>query len=207
MRATVTAHRDYRIATIDNRIYGAFLEHLGRAVYTGVYEPGHPTADANGMRGDVIELVARAEYPRRALSRRQFRLRLQLGGWRRPARQAPDSPRPRLAYLRVERRRRARIRRLVRVGRLGDDARDQSRLARPRRSAQLRRIRQRPDRQLLGRPAQGQRSRRTVRRQALVPRQRDGRPVAGRPQDRRTNTAASPTKSPRRCAPSIRRCS
>ena len=53
MRATVTAHRDYRIATIDNRIYGAFLEHLGRAIYTGVYEPGHPTADANGMRGDV----------------------------------------------------------------------------------------------------------------------------------------------------------
>ncbi|THD46610.1 MAG: alpha-N-arabinofuranosidase [Bradyrhizobium sp.] len=63
MRATVTAHRDYRIATIDDRIYGAFLEHLGRAIYTGIYEPGHPTADANGMRGDVIELVKALETP------------------------------------------------------------------------------------------------------------------------------------------------
>ena len=63
MRATVTAHRDYRIATIDNRIYGAFLEHLGRAVYTGIYEPGHPTADANGMRGDVIELARALKLP------------------------------------------------------------------------------------------------------------------------------------------------
>ena len=63
MRATVTAHRDYRIAMIDNRIYGAFLEHLGRAVYTGVYEPDHPTADANGMRGDVIELVKALNIP------------------------------------------------------------------------------------------------------------------------------------------------
>jgi alpha-L-arabinofuranosidase len=36
MKATVTAHRDYRIATIDDRLYGAFLEHLGRAIYTGI---------------------------------------------------------------------------------------------------------------------------------------------------------------------------
>ena len=63
MRATVTAHRDYRIATIDNRIYGAFLEHLGRAIYSGIYEPGHPTADANGMRGDVVELVRALKIP------------------------------------------------------------------------------------------------------------------------------------------------
>jgi alpha-N-arabinofuranosidase len=63
MRATVTAHRDYRIATIDNRIYGAFLEHLGRAIYTGIYEPGHPTADAKGMRGDVVDLVRALNIP------------------------------------------------------------------------------------------------------------------------------------------------
>ncbi|OZA12934.1 MAG: alpha-N-arabinofuranosidase, partial [Rhodobacterales bacterium 17-64-5] len=42
---------------IDDRIYSAFLEHLGRAIYTGIHEPGHPTADANGMRGDVAGLV------------------------------------------------------------------------------------------------------------------------------------------------------
>ena len=63
MRATVTAHRDYRIATIDDRIYGAFLEHLGRAIYSGIYEPGHPTADANGMRGDVVDLVKALQIP------------------------------------------------------------------------------------------------------------------------------------------------
>ena len=63
MSASVTAHRDYRIATIDDRLYGAFLEHLGRAIYTGIYEPDHPTADANGMREDVIDLVRDLNVP------------------------------------------------------------------------------------------------------------------------------------------------
>ena len=55
--------RDFRIGTIDNRLYGAFLEHLGRAVYSGIYEPGHPTADEDGFRGDVLELVRGSEAP------------------------------------------------------------------------------------------------------------------------------------------------
>ena len=63
MKASVTAHRDYRIAKIDDRLYGAFLEHLGRAVYTGIYEPDHPSADANGMRGDVAHLVRELKVP------------------------------------------------------------------------------------------------------------------------------------------------
>ncbi len=63
MKARVTANRDYTIAPIDDRIYSAFLEHLGRAVYTGIYEPDHPTADANGMRGDVAELVRDLNIP------------------------------------------------------------------------------------------------------------------------------------------------
>ncbi|MEZ5665894.1 MAG: alpha-N-arabinofuranosidase [Alphaproteobacteria bacterium] len=63
MKATVTAHSDYAIARIDDRVYGAFLEHLGRAVYSGIYEPGHPTADADGMRGDVAELVRALRIP------------------------------------------------------------------------------------------------------------------------------------------------
>ena len=37
--------------------FGSFVEHLGRCVYTGIYEPGHPTADENGFRGDVLGLV------------------------------------------------------------------------------------------------------------------------------------------------------
>ncbi|ERK72449.1 putative alpha-N-arabinofuranosidase [Leifsonia aquatica ATCC 14665] len=56
-----TAHLSLRpsavIGAISPRIYGSFLEHLGRAVYDGIYEPGHPSADADGFRTDVIELV------------------------------------------------------------------------------------------------------------------------------------------------------
>lgn len=63
MKAKVTAHSAYTIADIDKRLYGSFLEHLGRAVYTGIYEPGHPTADASGMRGDVLELVRALDTP------------------------------------------------------------------------------------------------------------------------------------------------
>jgi len=63
MRATVIANKDYVISKIDDRVYGAFLEHLGRAVYTGIYEPDHPTADKNGMRGDVAALVRELKIP------------------------------------------------------------------------------------------------------------------------------------------------
>ncbi len=55
--------KDFAIATIDKRIYGSFIEHLGRAVYGGIYEPGHPTADGNGFRRDVAELVRKLGVP------------------------------------------------------------------------------------------------------------------------------------------------
>jgi alpha-L-arabinofuranosidase len=63
MKATVTAHRDFTISRIDDRLYSAFLEHLGRAVYTGIYQPDHPSADRNGMRGDVVSLVKELQIP------------------------------------------------------------------------------------------------------------------------------------------------
>jgi len=63
VEASVTAHARYVIGDIDNRLYGSFLEHLGRAVYTGIYEPDHPTADENGMRRDVIDLVRELDTP------------------------------------------------------------------------------------------------------------------------------------------------
>ncbi len=63
MRASVIAHRDFTVSQIDDRLYSAFLEHLGRAIYTGIYEPGHPTADKNGMRGDVAQLVRELNIP------------------------------------------------------------------------------------------------------------------------------------------------
>ena len=55
--------KDYQISRIDNRIYGSFIEHLGRAVYGGIYEPGHPTADELGFRTDVISAVKKLGVP------------------------------------------------------------------------------------------------------------------------------------------------
>lgn len=63
MKAQVTVHKDYTISQIDDRLYSAFLEHLGRAIYSGIHEPGHPTANADGMRGDVINLVRELRLP------------------------------------------------------------------------------------------------------------------------------------------------
>ena len=50
-------------ADFDRRLLGAFLEHLGRAIYTGVYEPGSPRADANGFRTDVIAEIKQLGVP------------------------------------------------------------------------------------------------------------------------------------------------
>jgi len=51
------------IGAIDPRLFGSFIEHLGRAIYGGIYEPDHATADANGFRGDVIDLVREIDVP------------------------------------------------------------------------------------------------------------------------------------------------
>jgi alpha-L-arabinofuranosidase len=48
---------DRLVGEIDRRLFGSFIEHLGRAVYTGIYEPGHPTAGPDGFRQDVLDLV------------------------------------------------------------------------------------------------------------------------------------------------------
>lgn len=47
----------FEAGTIERRLFGAFVEHLGRHIYDGIYEPGHPAADAEGFRSDVIDLV------------------------------------------------------------------------------------------------------------------------------------------------------
>ena len=97
MKVRATVHRDFKIATIDDRLYSAFIEHMGRAIYGGIYEPGHPKADEDGFRKDVLELVQGAEDPGDPLSGRQLRLRLQLGGRHRAEGAAAGPPRPRLA--------------------------------------------------------------------------------------------------------------
>ena len=63
MKAKITLAKEFRIGEIDKRVYGSFIEHLGRAVYGGIYEPDHPTADENGFRKDVIDLVKKLNVP------------------------------------------------------------------------------------------------------------------------------------------------
>jgi len=62
-KATFTLSRERKIAEIDPRMYGSFIEHLGRAVYGGIFEPGHPTADDEGFRRDVLALVKELDVP------------------------------------------------------------------------------------------------------------------------------------------------
>jgi alpha-N-arabinofuranosidase len=62
-QARMIVEKDFQISVIDRRIYGSFVEHLGRAVYGGIYEPGHPAADENGFRRDVLDLVRELQVP------------------------------------------------------------------------------------------------------------------------------------------------
>ena len=62
-QAKLIMDKDFIIGQVDPRIYGSFIEHLGRAVYGGIYEPGHPTADENGFRRDVLDLVRKLNVP------------------------------------------------------------------------------------------------------------------------------------------------
>jgi alpha-N-arabinofuranosidase len=57
LSSRLVVDRDFVLGDLDRRVFGAFVEHLGRCVYGGIFEPGHPTADANGFRGDVLALV------------------------------------------------------------------------------------------------------------------------------------------------------
>lgn len=56
-KTVITVNKKFKQSEIDRRIYGSFVEHMGRVVYTGIYEPGHPTADEDGFRQDVLEKV------------------------------------------------------------------------------------------------------------------------------------------------------
>ena len=57
MHASVALDRAAVVAPVNRRLFGSFVEHLGRCVYDGIYEPSHPTADQDGFRTDVVDLV------------------------------------------------------------------------------------------------------------------------------------------------------
>jgi len=65
---TATAARVYvdtrrTIAPLDRNLFGSFLEHLGRAVYEGIYDPGSKLSDANGFRKDVLNEIRQLGVP------------------------------------------------------------------------------------------------------------------------------------------------
>ncbi|GGW18454.1 alpha-N-arabinofuranosidase [Streptomyces capoamus] len=55
--ARFTLDPAFTVGEVNPRLFGSFVEHLGRCVYTGIYEPDHPAADAEGLRTDVLDLV------------------------------------------------------------------------------------------------------------------------------------------------------
>jgi alpha-N-arabinofuranosidase len=54
---------DRRLGTIDRNIYGMFIEHLGRCIYGGIYEPGSPLSEERGFRKDVLEAARGLRAP------------------------------------------------------------------------------------------------------------------------------------------------
>lgn len=63
MKAEITINKNLTIDKVDDRLFGSFIEHLGRAVYNGIYEPTHETADDMGFRQDVMEMIKKLNVP------------------------------------------------------------------------------------------------------------------------------------------------
>ena len=55
--ALLTLDPAFTVGPVRRRTFGSFVEHLGRCVYTGIYEPDHPLADEDGFRTDVLALA------------------------------------------------------------------------------------------------------------------------------------------------------
>jgi alpha-L-arabinofuranosidase len=58
----IRLHSGFHVGPVDPRVFGGFLEHLGRAVYEGVYDPGSRLADGDGFRTDVIDALRRLRF-------------------------------------------------------------------------------------------------------------------------------------------------
>ena len=56
---TITLHTQFQIGPVDPRVFGGFLEHMGRAIYEGVYDPNCSHADPDGFRTDVMGALSR----------------------------------------------------------------------------------------------------------------------------------------------------
>ena len=62
-KATLILDKDFAISRVDERLFGSFIEHLGRSVYGGIYDPGNPKSDESGFRQDVLAMVRKLNVP------------------------------------------------------------------------------------------------------------------------------------------------
>ena len=180
--ASFTVDPGFAVGAVDDRVFGSFVEHLGRCVYTGIYEPGHPTADDNGFRGDVLALVRELGVTTVRYPGGNF-----VSGYDWEDGIGPRAERPvrlDLAWRSIETNQfgtdeflrwtaLAGVEPMLAVN-LGTRGVDEARA--------LVEYCNHPGNDAL-RPARGERARCAVRRPALVPRQRDGRALADRPED------------------------
>ena len=63
LKISIVLDKDFTLSQIDERIYGSFIEHLGRAVYDGIYQPGNALSDDFGFRKDVLDMVRELSVP------------------------------------------------------------------------------------------------------------------------------------------------
>ncbi len=63
MKSKMTISKNFKIGEVDKRLFGSFIEHLGRAVYDGIYEKDNEDCDKNGFRQDVKELIKEIDVP------------------------------------------------------------------------------------------------------------------------------------------------
>ncbi|HLW03420.1 MAG TPA: alpha-L-arabinofuranosidase C-terminal domain-containing protein [Ktedonobacterales bacterium] len=61
--ATIKIDLDRALGTVDRKLFGGFVEHLGRCIYGGIYEPGSALSNAEGYRVDVLEVVRALRLP------------------------------------------------------------------------------------------------------------------------------------------------
>ena len=80
MKASVILDRSFQVGQTDEHLFSSFVEPLGRCIYGGIYEPGHPTADANGFRQDVLSYVKALHLTMNRFPGGQLYVYLPLGG-------------------------------------------------------------------------------------------------------------------------------
>ena len=193
----------FGVGPVRRRTFGSFVEHLGRCVYTGIHDPAHPTADADGFRKDVLELtrelgVSTVRYPGGNFVS-GYRWEDGVG----PRRAAPGPARPRVALDRPQHGRRRRVHALgAKAERRADDG-GQPGHARRAGGARPARVLQRPRRHALVRPAPQPTARGPVRIRcgAWATRWTARGRSATRPP---TSTAGSPPRPAARCGWSTR---